>query len=114
MFLKATDELIGEVTLMDIRRKNLQSCFIGYFLDRQYNGKGYMTEAVRLAIDFAFGELGLHRIEAGVIPRNPGSIRVLEKLGFVKEGVARKNVKINGRWEDHVVLAIMAEDRPAN
>ncbi|WP_416043089.1 GNAT family N-acetyltransferase [Bacillus halotolerans] len=85
----------------------LQCAFIGYFLDKAHNGKGLMTEAVRLIVDYAFYDLKLHRIEAGVMPRNLGSMRVLEKAGFHKEGIARKNVKINGKWEDHQVLAIL-------
>lgn len=56
---------------------------------------------------YAFDHLQLHRIEAGVMPHNKASIRVLEKAGFHKEGVAKKNVKINGKWEDHQVLAII-------
>ncbi len=109
VFLKDTGELIGNVTLSQVLRDGLQSCFIGYYLDERQNGQGYMTEAVRLAVDFAFGELGLHRIEAGVMPHNVRSLRVLERAGFHKEGVARKSVKINGRWEDHQVLAIISD-----
>ncbi|WP_028399318.1 GNAT family N-acetyltransferase [Ectobacillus panaciterrae] len=110
MFHKATNELIGLVTFMDILRGALQSCFIGYFLDQKHNGKGYMTEAVKLVVQYGFEHLSLHRIEAGVMPHNIGSIRVLEKAGFEKEGIARKNVKINGKWEDHQVLAIINEN----
>ncbi|OZB93004.1 GNAT family N-acetyltransferase [Paenibacillus sp. XY044] len=101
------DRLIGSMNLFQVLRGGLQSAFIGYFLDRAENGKGYMTEAVRLIVDYAFAELKLHRIEAGVMPRNPGSIRVLEKAGFHREGIARSNVLINGKWEDHQVLAII-------
>ena len=110
IFLNETDELIGNVALTEILRGPLQSCYIGYYLDKQHNGKGYMTEAVKLAVDFAFKELKLHRIEAGVMPHNIRSIKVLEKAGFHKEGIAIKNVKINGKWEDHQVLAIVGED----
>jgi ribosomal-protein-alanine N-acetyltransferase len=110
IFLRSNDELIGNVALMEILRGALQSCFIGYSLDQRYNGQGYMTEAVRLATKYAFETLKLHRIEAGVMPHNFGSIRVLEKAGYHKEGIARKNVKINGRWEDHQVLAIINEN----
>jgi ribosomal-protein-alanine N-acetyltransferase len=110
IFLKETDQLIGNVALSEILRGPLQSCYIGYYLDQQQNGKGYMTEAVRLAVEFAFQVLELHRIEAGVMPHNIRSIKVLEKAGFHKEGIAVKNVKINGKWEDHQVLAIVAED----
>lgn len=110
IFLKATDELIGSISLSEVLRGSLQSCFVGYALDKPQNGKGYTTEAVRLLVDFGFKELKLHRIEAGVMPHNLGSIRVLEKAGFQKEGIARKNVEINGKWEDHQVLAIINEE----
>ncbi len=109
IFTRDSDELIGTVSLTEVLRGPLQSCYIGYVLDKNHNGKGYMTEAVRLVVDYAFTELKLHRIEAGVMPHNIRSMRVLEKAGFHKEGIARKNVKINGRWEDHQVLAIVNE-----
>ncbi|MGF9982173.1 GNAT family protein [Bacillus subtilis] len=110
VFTASDDRLIGTVSLFQIIRGALQTAFIGYFLDKAHNGKGIMTEAVRLVVDYAFHELKLHRIEAGVMPRNLGSMRVLEKAGFHKEGIARKNVKINGVWEDHQVLAILNPD----
>jgi ribosomal-protein-alanine N-acetyltransferase len=110
IFLNETDELIGNVALTEVLRGPLQSCYIGYYLDKEYNGKGYMTEAVEQAVDFAFNILKLHRIEAGVMPHNIRSMKVLEKAGFHKEGIARKNVKINGKWEDHQILAIVNED----
>lgn len=104
---KTDGTLIGTINLFQVIRGSLQSAFIGYFLDRSHNGKGYTTEAAKLLVDYAFNELKLHRIEAGVMPHNIGSIRVLEKAGFHKEGIAVKNVKINGQWEDHQVLAII-------
>lgn len=99
--------LIGTINLFHVLRGSLQSAFIGYFLDEKHNGNGYTTEAAKLLVKYAFNELKLHRIEAGVMPHNIGSIRVLEKSGFHKEGIALKNVKINGKWEDHQVLAII-------
>lgn len=108
---KGQDEIIGEVILSEVVRVNLQSCWIGYFLDKEHNGEGYMTEAVKLVVDYAFDTLGLHRLEAGVMPHNIGSIKVLLKAGFHKEGIAKKNVKINGRWEDHQTLAIVKEEQ---
>ena len=107
IFKKEDDTLVGAISLFQIMREDLQSAFIGYFLDQSHNGRGYATEAVELIVDFAFNELKLHRIEAGVMPHNLASIKVLEKAGFLKEGIARKNVKINGKWEDHQVLAII-------
>jgi len=102
-----TGQLVGTINLFRIFRGPLQSAMIGYVVDRKHNGKGYATEAIRLTVDYAFRKLGLHRIEAGVMPHNLPSIRALEKAGFEKEGLARKNVKINGQWHDHVVMAII-------
>lgn len=105
--LKEDDRLIGTVSLSFVARGPLQSCMIGYSLDQDHNGKGYMTEAVEQVVTYAFDELGFHRITGEASPRNPGSIRVLEKAGFHKEGISRSNLKINGVWEDHQVLAII-------
>ncbi|KAA9005468.1 GNAT family N-acetyltransferase [Paenibacillus spiritus] len=110
IFTNTGGRLIGTISLFQIRRGPLQSALIGYDLSRACNGKGYTTEAVRLLVDCGFRRLGLHRIEAGVMPHNIASIRVLEKSGFQKEGLARQNVRINGRWEDHQVLAILNPD----
>lgn len=109
VYLNESEEVIGAVSLSEVVRGNLQSCWIGYFLDKDHNGKGYMTEAVKLVINHAFRDLNFHRIEAGVMPHNTGSIKVLLKAGFHKEGIAKKNVKINGHWEDHQTLAIINE-----
>ena len=100
-------KIIGIVLLSEVLRENLQSCWIGYFLDKVQNGKGYMTEAVRQVVDIAFDELEFHRLEAGVMPHNIGSIKVLQKAGFHKEGIAKQNVKINGKWQVHQTLAII-------
>ncbi len=107
IFKNDNDQLVGTINLFQVVRGSIQAAFIGYFLDEAHNGKGYTTEAVQLLVKYAFDTLKLHRIEAGVMPSNIGSIRVLEKSGFHKEGIARKNVKINGQWEDHQVLAII-------
>ncbi|WP_040207438.1 GNAT family N-acetyltransferase [Neobacillus jeddahensis] len=111
IFLHDREELIGSIGLYKVERGPAQSCIVGYVLDKAQNGKGYMTETLRLLVDYAFSELKLHRLEAGVKPDNLGSIRVLEKGGFRKEGIARKNIKINGKWEDHQILALLNEDR---
>ncbi|MBH0156352.1 GNAT family N-acetyltransferase [Fictibacillus sp. 5RED26] len=110
IFLHETHELIGQIGLFKIERGPAQKGMVGYSLDMVHNGKGYMTEALPLIIDFAFKELKLHRLEAEVMPHNIGSIKLLMKNGFHKEGVSKKNVKINGRWEDHQVLAIINDE----
>ncbi len=76
-------------------------------MDKEHNAKGYTTEALQLVVDFAFRELKLHRIEAGAMLDNIASIRVLEKVGFKKEGIAKGNIRINGKWTDHQILAII-------
>ena len=68
------------------------------------------TAAVRLALSFAFGHLGLQRVEAACLPHNEASIRLLERVGFRKEGLARRYLCINGRWQDHVLYAILSTD----
>ena len=76
-----------------------------------YNG--HMTGAVRALVPFAFGALRLHRIEAACLPHNGASMRLLERVGFQREGLARGLVCIAGRWQDHIVFARLADDRPA-
>lgn len=110
IFLSQTDELIGNIALSHISRGPAQSCMVGYTLDKKQNGKGYMTEAVKLAVAYGFQTLKLHRIEAGVMPHNTPSIKVLEKAGFHKEGIAKENVQINGKWQDHLILAIINQE----
>ncbi|MFC4547632.1 GNAT family N-acetyltransferase [Paenactinomyces guangxiensis] len=106
IFLAETDQLIGRVHLSNAVRRAWQNCTIGYFMDQEQNGRGLMSEAVRLAVQFAFQEAGLHRIEAAVMPGNTGSIRVLEKAGFQYIGLSRYHLRIHGVWEDHKLYAI--------
>lgn len=104
------DRLVGTITLSNVARGAWQNATVGYFVDETENGKGYATEAISLVARVAFGELGLHRVQAGVMPRNPGSMRALEKAGFRREGVSPRYLQINGIWEDHVMFALTQED----
>ncbi|MEC1748900.1 GNAT family N-acetyltransferase [Bacillus mojavensis] len=110
IFTNTDHTLIGTVSLFQMIRGALQCAFIGYFLDKAHNGKGLMTEAVRLVVDYAFHELKFIALKPVSCLAILGSMRVLEKAGFHKEGIARKNVRINGKWEDHQVLAILNPD----
>ncbi|WP_067934238.1 GNAT family N-acetyltransferase [Alicyclobacillus kakegawensis] len=112
IFLVDRNELIGRVNLSNVVRGAWESCTIGYFLDEQHNGRGYMTEAVRMAVTFAFREANLHRVQAAVMPRNAASIRVLAKVGFRFEGFAEYYLKINGVWEHHNIYSITRETWP--
>lgn len=94
--------IVGRVALNNVVWGAFYSCFLGYKLDGDWINRGYMTRAVTLAVEWAFSELGLHRVEGNVMPRNRRSLRVLEKCGFQMEGVSPKYLKINGVWEDHI------------
>lgn len=110
IFDRGTHELIGHLSLYNIKRLPFLSGFIGYSIDEREIGRGIGTEAVRLATRFAFDSVGLHRIEAYVSPRNGGSIAVLEKSGYTREGLLRKILYINGTWEDHYLYTKLEED----
>jgi len=97
--------LVGGLTLANIRRGVAQACSLGYWMGLPFVRQGYMAEAVRAVIPFAFSALRLHRLEAACIPTNAGSIRLLEKNGFVREGYAREYLCINGVWQDHLLFA---------
>jgi [ribosomal protein S5]-alanine N-acetyltransferase len=99
------NELVGGLTLANIRRGVAQAGSLGYWMGLPYVRGGYMTAAVRALIPFAFGTLRLHRLEAACIPANIASIRLLEKVGFVREGYAREYLCINGKWQDHLLYA---------
>ena len=103
-----SDTLIGQISLYGIKRLPFSSGFIGYALDEQYSGKGIASEAVSLMVHFAFYSLQLNRVEAYVSPTNIASIRVLEKVGFLQEGLLKQLLYINGKWEDHYIYAITA------
>ena len=108
------DLLVGRVSLDNVVRGAWQNATLGYFVDHAHNGKGIATEAVRRAVAYAFDEASLHRIQAGVMPRNVRSIRVLEKAGFRFEGVSLKYLQINGVWEDHNMYAVTVEEWSSN
>ena len=105
----AFERVLGIVALNNIVRGAFQSCHLGYQIDERAANQGLMTEALRRVIAYAFDQMRLHRIEANIMPRNARSRRVAEKLGLVDEGLARKYLKINGAWEDHIHYVILNE-----
>ena len=100
----------GPVTIGGIARGSLLSAYIGYWIDQNRAGHGYVAEAVAVLIKFAFDELHLHRLEVCIIPRNSNSLRVVEKLGLRNEGLAERFLEINGVWEDHYRFAVTVEE----
>lgn len=110
LFAREDGRVLGHVNLSNVVRGAFQACHLGYAIGREHEGRGVMTEAVRLAIGLAFGRMRLHRVMANYMPRNERSARLLERLGFQKEGLARDYLLIAGRWEDHVLTSLTSPD----
>lgn len=109
--LKKDDDkrIIGDFAYSHIIRGVFHSCYLGYKIDKDENGKGFATEAIRKGNEMMFEHFRMHRIEANIIPRNTASIKVVKKLGFVEEGLSKKYLKINGKWEDHIHFVLLNE-----
>lgn len=110
LFLTESERLIGEVSLGAMQRGPFQSASIGYWVDERHAGRGYVPEGVALIMRYGFVDLGLHRLEAAIVPRNTSSRRVAEKLGLRDEGTAQRFLQIRGVYEDHVRYAITVEE----
>jgi ribosomal-protein-alanine N-acetyltransferase len=103
--------VVGRINLTDIVRGAFMSCHLGYWVAESSNGRGLASRAVDEVVTYAFGELGLHRVQAGTLLHNLPSQRVLERNGFARFGLAPKYLRIAGRWQDHVLFQrIRAED----
>lgn len=106
IFLRDDDRLIGAININNIHYGAARSGTLGYWLGHDYIGQGYMYEAGRAVIDFAFTDRGLHRLNAACIPDNGRSKNLLLKLGFDEEGYAKAYLKINGFWQDHILFGL--------
>lgn len=102
--------LVGGINMNNVRRGVTQAASLGYWMGRPFAGRGHMSDAVRTILPYAFLTLWLHRLEAACLPRNVASIRVLESNGFLQEGLARRYLRINGVWQDHLLYAVLADD----
>ncbi len=109
-----TDELAGVINISEIVRGCFLSGYLGYYAFSPHEGHGLMRQGLTQVIDRAFGDLGLHRLEANIQPHNTRSIRLVDGLGFVKEGESRRYLMINGHWCDHHRYALLAEDWPSS
>ena len=110
---RGSDELLGGITVSNVRRSVAQSASIGYWIGQPYARQGLMSEAVQLTLNFCFETLGLHRVEAACLPANGPSRSLLLRSGFQQEGMARQFLRINGQWQDHITFAILrADERP--
>jgi len=102
-------ELVGRITVNDIVRGAFQSAHLGYWVDQARGGRGVATAAVAAVIDLAFGEAGLHRLQAGTLVDNVRSQKVLARNGFQRFGLAPRYLKIAGRWQDHILFQRLNE-----
>jgi ribosomal-protein-alanine N-acetyltransferase len=106
--------LVGGINVNEIARGVFHSAYLGYWLGAPFTGQGYMREALGLAVAHAFksqveGGLGLHRVEANIMPHNAASLAVAQALGFQKEGLSPRYLKIAGQWQDHERWALLAD-----
>ena len=110
IFRQSDEALLGGISLSNIRRGVAQAGTLGYWMGKDHAGNGIMTQSLRLVLEFCFGDLGLHRIEAACLPSNEASQRLLRGCGFNEDGFARKYLKIRGEWHDHMLFSLLAED----
>ena len=111
IYRSGDDRLLGGITLSNIRRGVAQTASLGYWIGQPFARQGYMSEALLLVVGFVFDRLGLNRLEAACLPENEASRKLLSKLGFKEEGVARQYLRINGEWRDHAIFALLRADR---
>ena len=102
--------VVGRVTLNSIIRGAFQSASVGYWVDVRRTGEGLATAAVASVVRTAFDELGLHRLQGETLAHNTASRRVLERNGFVEYGVAPDYLRIDGRWQEHVLYQLVHAD----
>lgn len=108
--IRVNGAIAGDIELHGIHRGPVQEANVGYMVDAAFRGRGVATAALRLVVAKAFGELRLHRLDAGAMPSNRGSERVLEKAGFTRIGVLRRYLFIAGTWQDHVLYELVGPD----
>lgn len=110
VFRKDDGVLIGTVSLMDVSRQIFQNAYLGYRIFNNHWGQGYATEACKAALEIAFKELKLHRVEAGIAPANKASLKVAKKIGLRKEGLSLRRLFVHGAWTDLVLYCGTCEE----
>lgn len=108
-FLFDKERLIGMINFTQIFRGAFQACYLGYKIDKDYEGKGLMFKSLKKALEHMFEKEKIHRIMSNFLPRNKRSGSLLLRLGFAVEGYAPNYLKINGVWEDHILTALSYE-----
>ncbi len=109
--VRETDRaLVGAISLSNVRRGVAQTASVGYWIGAGFTRQGFASRALAAVATFGFDELRLYRIEAACMPSNAASLGVLARCGFRQEGLARRYLRINGAWEDHILHALLTED----
>jgi ribosomal-protein-alanine N-acetyltransferase len=109
VFRQEDDELVGGITLSNVRRGVAQMGTVGYWVGASHARQGYTLAAARGLSAFAFGRLRLHRLEAACLPENEASRRLLQRAGYELEGRASAYLKINGDWRDHLLFGLLTD-----
>jgi [ribosomal protein S5]-alanine N-acetyltransferase len=103
-------QIIATFNFANIVRGAFQACHLGYAMAADQQGQGLMHEALDAGLRWAFDDLALHRVMANYMPRNERSARLLQRLGFEREGYAKRYLRIAGQWEDHILAARIRDD----
>ncbi len=114
IFKDKDKDLIGGINVSNVRRGAAQSASIGYWIGKKYSRKGYMLEALKILLPSLFIDLRFNRIEAATLKNNEASRGLLEKVGFIKEGVCRSYLKIDGKWQDHMMYSLINQEFKKN
>jgi [ribosomal protein S5]-alanine N-acetyltransferase len=109
-FIIKNQKVIGSVGYDQLSRGPFQACFLGYALDKDHQGQGIMGQTLQETISILFKNLNFHRIMANYVPTNEKSGKVLTSLGFEKERLAKDYLKLNGKWEDHVLTSLINKE----
>lgn len=110
MVIELDGQFVGQLTMGNIQHGVVSECWIGYWVDHGVTGRGVAKAAVALGTDLAFQRIGVHRVTATYLPANPASGAVLKANGYREEGLLRRNLHIGGSWQDHLLMAIVADD----
>ena len=109
--IEVDGEFAGQINVANILYGSVSSASIGYWIGKDFAGRGAMPVAVALTIDYLFDELHLHRVEIDIRPENDASLRVVQKLNLREEGIKERFIHIDGQWRDHGIFAITSEER---
>lgn len=108
--IEVDGHLVGQITLGNVIWGSLKEAYIGYWIDETYANRGIVTTALALLTQYSLTEAGLHRIEVSIRPENAASLRVVEKLGFINEGLRPRFLHIDGDWRDHLIFVLTSEN----